>query len=237
MFRSVRTGFWTDSKVLDEFTPEDKYFYLYLFTNPHTNLAGCYEISIKQIVTETGYSRETVENLIKRFVEVHNVIRYEPTTKEILLINWHKHNWTSSEKYRKALKRHIDCVKCSNFKDYLTLLFEKEGEADTVSIPYAYGMDTPNTLSNTNTNTKNTKRKKKAERNQIPPTREMVEAYIAENGYNVDAENFMNFYDSKGWLVGKSKMKDWQAAVRNWHSRNKTSASNPFLEMLEKGEY
>lgn len=75
-------------------------------------------------------------------------------------------------------------------------------------------------------------------RNQIPPTIEMVSEYIEANGYNVDAEAFMDYYDSKGWFVGKSKMKDWQASVRNW-SRNeyKKPSANPFAEMLQKGEF
>ena len=53
IYRSIQMSFWTDSKVVDEFTPEDRYFYLYLFTNPHTNLAGCYELSLKQASVET----------------------------------------------------------------------------------------------------------------------------------------------------------------------------------------
>ena len=56
-------------------------------------------------------------------------------------------------------------------------------------------------------------------RNQIPPTLQMVSEYIQENDYNVDAEAFMDYYNSKGWMVGRNKMKDWQASVRNW-SRN-----------------
>ena len=55
-----------------------------------------------------------------------------------------------------------------------------------------------------------------------PPTVEEVKAYCLEHGYNVDAERFVDFYSSKGWLVGKTKMKDWKAAVRSWHSRNKS---------------
>lgn len=52
----------------------------------------------------------------------------------------------------------------------------------------------------------------------FPPTPEEVRAYASENGYtNVDADRFCDFYDSKGWVVGKTKMKDWKAAVRNWH--------------------
>ena len=56
-------------------------------------------------------------------------------------------------------------------------------------------------------------------RNQIPPTLQMISEYIQENDYNVDAEAFMDYYNSKGWMVGRNKMKDWQASVRNW-SRN-----------------
>lgn len=55
-----------------------------------------------------------------------------------------------------------------------------------------------------------------------PPTVDNVKAYCSEHGYNVDAERFVDFYSSKGWLVGKTKMKDWKAAVRSWHSRNKS---------------
>lgn len=49
-----------------------------------------------------------------------------------------------------------------------------------------------------------------------PPTPAQVSEYIAEKGYSVDAEKFVDFYESKGWFVGKNKMKDWKAAVRNW---------------------
>jgi hypothetical protein len=54
-----------------------------------------------------------------------------------------------------------------------------------------------------------------------PPTKEEVEKFIEENGYNVDATRFVDFYESKGWFVGKNKMKDWKAAVRGWNARDK----------------
>ena len=49
-----------------------------------------------------------------------------------------------------------------------------------------------------------------------PPTPTEVQAYVAEKGYTIDAFKFCDFYESKGWFVGKNKMKDWKAAVRNW---------------------
>lgn len=53
-----------------------------------------------------------------------------------------------------------------------------------------------------------------------PPTVSDVRAYCAERGNNVDAQRFVDFYTSNGWLVGKNYMKDWKAAVRTWEQRN-----------------
>jgi hypothetical protein len=48
-----------------------------------------------------------------------------------------------------------------------------------------------------------------------------VEIYCIERKNNIDAESFINFYDSKGWMVGKNKMKDWMACIRTWEMREK----------------
>ena len=53
------------------------------------------------------------------------------------------------------------------------------------------------------------------------PTIEEIRQYCLEKGYNVDAEQFFNFYESKGWVVGKSPMKNWRAAVCTWNKREK----------------
>lgn len=228
IYRSIQMSFWTDSKIVDNFTPEDKYFYLYLFTNPHTNLCGCYEVSKRQMAYETGYSVETIERLIDRFSAVHKVITFSPNTKEILIINWHKYNWTLSEKFRKPLLKEIEAVKEKTFKDYLQNLFKGK---DTVSIPYRYPIDTTVTVTDTvyidSVNTKDTKtvsltvydtQKEKKDKitRFIPPTVEEVEAYCRERNNNVDAEKFVAFYESKGWMVGKNKMKNWKMSVVTW---------------------
>ena len=61
----------------------------------------------------------------------------------------------------------------------------------------------------------NTKRK-----NFIPPTVEEVKEYIDSVGSQVDAESFVAFYESKGWMVGKNKMRSWKAAIVTWEKRN-----------------
>jgi hypothetical protein len=60
----------------------------------------------------------------------------------------------------------------------------------------------------------------------IPPTLEEVQAYCKERNNNVDAQRWYDFYLSKGWMVGKNKMKDWKAAVRTWEKGGVQSGTN-----------
>ena len=55
----------------------------------------------------------------------------------------------------------------------------------------------------------------------IPPTLEEVKAYVLEKGLEMDAEEFYDYYTAIGWKVGKSPMRDWKAAARNWARRDK----------------
>ena len=92
-------------------------------------------------------------------------------------------------------------------------------------------------LVNTNKEIKNIKKDKK-ERNSIftPPSLEDVQAYCKERNNSVDADNWYDFYLSKGWMVGKNKMKDWKAAVRTWEKPKKqnTSLKAPKREAFER---
>lgn len=56
----------------------------------------------------------------------------------------------------------------------------------------------------------------------IKPTIEEIRSYCKEKGYNIDAEQFWNFYESKGWVVGKSPMKNWKACCFTWTKRKTT---------------
>lgn len=150
--RNIQLSFWTDAKVIDDFTPEDRYFFLYIMTNPHTNLCGCYEISKKQMSDETGYTKEVIEKLINRMANIHQVVKYSNDTKEMIILNWSKYNWTESSKLRIALEREIEMVKDAEFKRYLSELLNGN---DTVSIPYAYTMDNSVYTNTLNTNTLN----------------------------------------------------------------------------------
>lgn len=63
----------------------------------------------------------------------------------------------------------------------------------------------------------------KKEKVKIPPTLEDVIQYVKDNNLNVDPYQFWNFYESKGWFVGKNKMKNWHSAIATWVKRNQVN--------------
>lgn len=134
IYRNVSLSFWEDNKVVDNFTYKDKYFLLYLLTNPHTNLIGCYEVSIRQMSNELELDKSEVEELLTRMEQVHKVILYAEETKEILIKNWHKYNWTKSEKLLKKVESLIQYIKSEKLRKELEKILERY----RVSIGYPY---------------------------------------------------------------------------------------------------
>lgn len=223
-YRNVSTSFWTDSRVVDDFTPEDKYIYLYCMTNPHTNLCGCYEVSIKQMADETGYNRDTIERLLRRLDGTHNVLRYSAATKELLILNWDRYNWSKSEKLDKPLLLEISSVKCDGFRKFLA---EKYNRRETVQVPYDYQCDDnipesvfpckedepPTVLP------PNKVRHKYGEYGWVKLTDEEYARLNRDLGLN-ELERCITYIDESAQTTGnKNKWKDWDLVIRKC-SRN-----------------
>ncbi|PFO07486.1 DNA replication protein DnaD [Bacillus sp. AFS076308] len=100
----VRIDFWQNPIVSEEMTPEDKYFFLYLLTNPNTTQIGIYQITKKQMAFDLGYSIESVNSLMERFILHHKLIRYNSVTRELAIKNWGKYN------LHKGGKPVMDCI-------------------------------------------------------------------------------------------------------------------------------
>lgn len=208
IYRTIQLSFWTDNKVVDDFTPEDKYFYLYLFTNPQTNLCGCYEVSVKTMADQLGYSKDTVMALLERFEKVHQVIKYSTKTKELLLLNWSKYNWTSSPNFVKGLKEQLKYVKNLEFKGFLQGLID---EKDSVDIPSTDGMGTSVTVTNNNitnnysisinniinylNNKLNTNYRSNSKKNKSLITARLNEGFTEEDFYTVIDKKFEQWFD------------------------------------------
>lgn len=103
-YRTVRVDIWNHPNVLEKMTPEDKYFYLYLLTNPQTTQIGIYKIQKEQMAFDLGYSIESVHSLMDRFTDHHKLVRYNPETRELAIKSWGDYN------LHKAGKSLIDCV-------------------------------------------------------------------------------------------------------------------------------
>lgn len=76
---------------------------------------------------------------------------------------------------------------------------------------------------NVNENIKSTAAKAAPSSRFSKPTVAEIEAYCFTRNNNISAQQFFDFYESKGWKVGNSPMKDWKAAVRTWESRPSSS--------------
>ena len=63
------------------------------------------------------------------------------------------------------------------------------------------------------------------DKNIIPPQFDWIKQYCIERKNNVDCNKFFDFYESKNWMVGKNKMKDWQASVRTWEKKEAENTS------------
>ena len=91
---------------------------------------------------------------------------------------------------------------------------------------------TDNVNVNVNENDKDIKEKDK-KKSFVKPSVEDVKAYCQKRGNQVDPEQFVDFYESKGWKIGNQPMKDWKAAVRTWERRG-SGKPNP-SKTLYKG--
>lgn len=118
-FRKVYANFWTDPFV-ENLTPEDRYFYLFLMTNPEVTECGIYVISKKRMGDLTGYNRETIEKLLERF-SGYNKIVYDDKNHEMLLVN-------KIREIERLGKPMIDCIEAElkrvHNKEFIKFLVE-----------------------------------------------------------------------------------------------------------------
>ena len=65
----------------------------------------------------------------------------------------------------------------------------------------------------------------------VPPKVEEVRSYCAEIGSGIDPQNFVDYYTTRGWLVGKVPMRDWKAAVRTWEKNERSRSQGQSSEI------
>ena len=216
--RLIDTELLNNEEIIENFTAEDKYFWLYLLTSPHNNICGVFKNSPTLIARDMGLHKDTIVNLLYRFDKVHNLIFADKETNEILILNWYKWNWTKSPKILSLIEKEITNIKSEEIVKSLgkrvMLVFE---EVDTVSIGYRYPTNT-NSITNTNNIIEETIKKKKE---FIAPTLEEIKAYALERDRLDLVDKFFSYYQASEWKDNKGKkVKNWKLKFVTWENNN-----------------
>lgn len=149
--RLIDTELWNNEQIVEEFTCDDKYFWLYLLTSPHGSICGVMRYSPAIIGRDMGLHKDTIENLVYRFENNYKLIVVDKETKELLILNWYKWNWSTSGKLLQSVINSKETIKSVFIQELVQERIDfVTGKIDRVSIPYAYP-----TISNTITNTNN----------------------------------------------------------------------------------
>lgn len=149
--------------------------------------------SPKKIMRMVGASQDDLAILIsKKFI-----IPFDSGV--VVIKHWRIHNYIQKDRY-----------KPTKYTEEKAMLKVQENDG--------YSLDTKciQNVSSSDTQVRLGKVRKGKDRVNIPPTLEEVSAYCEERHNNIDPQVFIDFYESKGWYVGKNKMKDWKACVRTW---------------------
>ena len=173
--------------------------------------------SPKSIMRQCGASTDDMNLLIaKKFVLVFD-------DGVIVIKHWRINNYLRSDRY--AETKYIE------HKEELSV---DDNGAYTVGERYTSGIPTANQSVYPVEDRLGKDRIDNNSARFTPPTPTDVERYATEKGLTIDADKFCDFYESKGWMVGKNKMKDWKAAVRGWCSRDKKTQQPQRSEKVQR---
>lgn len=159
--------------------------------------------SIRKLSTEWGWSKERTSNFLSLLEQDNMLIKKSSNRATLLTI----------------INYGVYQDLCDSHKDT-----DKDTERTVTGTQGGQSLATNNNVNNDN-NVNNKERGKS--RNFSPPSLDEVREYCLSRNNGIDPGHFIDFYASKGWMVGKNKMKDWKAAVRTWEGRNKQDTKKP----------
>ncbi len=162
----------------------------------------------KKIARMIGADDDSLKLLVlKNFIIVFD-------TGVIVIKHWRIHNYIQKDRYKETV-----------YKEERASLTVKENgaytQSDTGCIQAVSIVDTQDRIGKDSKGKVRDTDAAKPKARFVPPSVEEVRAYCEERKNGIDAESFVDFYTSKGWMIGRSKMKDWKAAVREWERRRK----------------
>ena len=204
IYRSMKTWEWyqdTNTKVV----------FLHLLLNAnwesgnfkgHVIPRGSLVVGRKKLAKELGLSEQSIRTALDHLKST-NEITIKTTNKFsiVTIVNWEKYQDKDEEITNKTANEQ------PTINQQLTTIEQY------------------NNITNKQIKEKSTK-KESPQRKIIPPQIEWVREYCKSRNNNVDPDKFFDFYESKGWKVGKERMKDWEAAIRTWEKDNRSKGFN-----------
>lgn len=174
---------------------------------------GQYLTSMVKLAEKWGWSRPTVVKFLNLLEKDMMITRSSDNTKTLITIeNYSVYQDSSEDDLQPSLQPSLQPT--------------LQDSCNPIDNP----INNPLYTNKNDKNIKNDKNDKNVKNNIgrfTPPDVVEVQAYCYERGNTVDAQAFVDFYSSKGWMVGKNKMKDWKAAVRTWERNRPQANSRP----------
>ena len=200
--RFIDTEIWDKEKFCSS---SDKQKLLTLFITSKCDQIGVFKMANMLITAYVG-SPVTKEDILSIPVDI-----IELSEGKYWLVNFCKFQYGELKETCKPHKKYIEMLK-------------SEGLFERVSKGYPKGIHTLQEKEKEKEEEKEKDKDKKKETKKFtPPQLHEVSQYCIDRKNSVDASKFIDFYECKGWMVGKNKMKCWKSAVRTWE---KSSSSN-----------
>lgn len=218
--RYISTKF-RDDKFVIELDPIEKLLFMYFLTNPLTNVAWIYEISLRRIAFDTWIDKDMVQKIIGRFTESDKIYYID---WYIILANSNKHQNVENAKIKKWIENVLSWLP--------KYLIDKIWHIYDSSMTHLWLSNNLDLDSDSNLDSdleEDTPPSK-----FIKPKLEEVKKYCIDRKNTIDAQWFIDFYESNWRLVWKNKMKDWKACIRTRESRNKNDPKKQTKEYEKK---
>lgn len=174
--------------------------------------AGQFTTGRKQLSIATGINESKIERLLTYFEKTEQQIEQRKTSvnRLISILNWDKYQCSEQR-----IEQQVNNDRTTSEQRVNTLEENKEH----------------NNLNNIDNIVDKPQTHPKPKSFIIPNIQDIID-YCLERNNKVDAKRFFNFYESKGWMVGKNKMKDWKACVRTWEQENKKNNNTEIKPMI-----
>jgi predicted phage replisome organizer len=170
----------------------------------------------QMLATVTNTNIDIVRSAMKVFTELNMLEVVEDGTiymSEVEKMIGSMANNPNANRQRRFRENHSSVTECNA---HIT-----ESVTENNAIVTECNAHITESVTNNNESKRKSKSKRQSKSNNIPPTLEEVSAYCEERHNNIDPQVFIDFYESKGWYVGKNKMKDWKACIRTWEKSDR----------------